>query len=125
MKNIFRRYFWVILDFILIYVALTLSLILRFGEDSGPYFYLCRKLFIYLPLFYYLFALLFRLYKRVWRYLSINDLFLIIEVATAGIFSFMFKFDGRFFSPSNSSRPNLVFYFSLGGGKQIGLEIIF
>jgi len=121
MKNTFRRYFWVILDFILIDVALTLSLILRFGEDSGHYFYLCRELFIYLPLFYHLFALLFRLYKRVWRYLSINDLFLIIEVATAGIFSSLLclNLTEGFFPPRTVVALTWFFILALVGGSRL------
>jgi len=121
MKNIFRRYFWVVLDFILIDVALTLSLILRFGEDSGHYFYLCRELFIYLPLFYHLFALLFRLYKRVWRYLSINDLFLIIEVATAGIFSSLLclNLTEGFFLPRTVVALTWFFILALVGGSRL------
>jgi FlaA1/EpsC-like NDP-sugar epimerase len=93
MKNIIRKYFWVILDFILIDVSLILALVLRFGEDCGSFFYLYRELFAYLPLFFYLFAVVFRLYKRIWRYLSIKDLFLITEVVTAGIFASILCFN--------------------------------
>lgn len=87
MKRILKRFVWVVLDFILIDVALVLSLILRFGKDSSSHFYLYRELFVYLPLFFYLSAAIFRLYRRIWRYLSIGDLFLITEVITAGIFA--------------------------------------
>ena len=87
MKNIIRRFSWIILDIIFINVSLILSLILRFGEGWGTYFYVYRGLIIYLTGFFLLFAVVFRLYKRIWRYLSIGDLFLITEVVTAGIFA--------------------------------------
>ncbi len=86
MKNIIRRFFWVVLDIIFINVSLILSLILRFGEDWGTYFYVYRGLIIYLVGFFLLFAVVLRLYKRIWRYLSISDLFLIAEVITGGMF---------------------------------------
>jgi FlaA1/EpsC-like NDP-sugar epimerase len=122
MKNIIRKYFWVILDFILIDVSLILSLILRFGEDCSPYFYLYRELFAYLPLFFYLFAVVFKLYKRIWRYLSIKDLFLITEVVTAGVFASVLCFNlvEGFFLPRTVIA--LTWFFSLasiGGSKLI------
>lgn len=86
MKNIIRRFSWIILDIVFINVSLILSLILRFGEGWGTYFYVYRELIIYLTGFFLLFAVVFRLYKRIWRYLSIGDLFLIAEVITGGIF---------------------------------------
>jgi len=87
MKRFFRSFFWVILDIVFINVSLILSLILRFGEGWGAYFYVYQELIIYLSGFFLLFAVIFRLYKRIWRYLSIGDLFLIAEVVTGGIFS--------------------------------------
>ena len=86
MKNFFERFSWVVLDIIFINVSLILSLILRFGEGWGSYFCVYRELIIYLTGFFLLFAVVFRLYKRIWRYLSISDLFLIAEVITGGIF---------------------------------------
>ena len=87
MKNIIRRFSWVVLDLVFINVSLILSLILRFGRGWEIYFYVYRELIIYLTGFFLLFAVVFRLYKRIWRYLSIGDLFLITEVVTAGIFA--------------------------------------
>ncbi|HAJ32556.1 MAG TPA: nucleoside-diphosphate sugar epimerase [Candidatus Atribacteria bacterium] len=87
MKNIIRRFSWVVLDIVFINVSLILSLILRFGEGWRTYFYVYRGLIIYLSGFFLLFAVVFRLYKRIWRYLSISDLFLIAEVVTGGIFA--------------------------------------
>jgi len=86
MKNIIRRFYWVILDIVFINVSLVLSLILRFGKDWEIYFYVYRELIVYLTGLFLLFAIVFRLYKRIWRYLSIGDLFLIAEVVTGGIF---------------------------------------
>ena len=80
MKNIIRRFSWIILDVVFINVSLILSLILRFGKGWEIYFYVYRELIIYLTGFFLLFAVVFRLYKRIWRYLSIGDLFLITEV---------------------------------------------
>lgn len=85
MKNIFRSFSWVVLDIVFINVSLILSLLLRFGEGWGTYFYVYRELIIYLTGFFLLFAVISRLYKRIWRYLSIGDLFLIAEVVTGGI----------------------------------------
>ena len=86
MKRFFRSFFWIVLDIVFINVSLILSLILRFGEGWGTYFYVYRGLIIYLSGFFLLFAVIFRLYKRIWRYLSIGDLFLMAEVVTGGIF---------------------------------------
>ncbi len=86
MKRFFRSFSWVVLDIVFINVSLILSLILRFGKGWGTYFYVYRELIVYLTGFFLLFAVVFRLYKRIWRYLSISDLFLIAEVVTGGIF---------------------------------------
>jgi len=85
MKRLFRSFSWVVLDIVFINVSLILSLILRFGEGWGIYFYVYRELCIYLSGFFLLFAVIFKLYKRIWRYLSVGDLFLIAEVVTGGI----------------------------------------
>jgi FlaA1/EpsC-like NDP-sugar epimerase len=87
MKNIIRSFFWVVLDIVFINVSLILSLILRFGEGWRTYLYVYRELIIYLTGFFLLFAVIFKLYRRIWRYLSIGDLFLIAEVVTGGIFA--------------------------------------
>ena len=86
MKRFFRSISWVVLDIVFINVSLILSLILRFGEGWGNYFYVYRELIVYLSGLFLLFAVIFRLYRRIWRYLSIGDLFLIAEVVTGGIF---------------------------------------
>lgn len=86
MKRFFRSFSWVVLDIVLLNVSLILSLILRFGEGWGNYFYVYRESIVYLSGLFLLFSVIFRLYKRIWRYLSIGDLFLIAEVVTGGIF---------------------------------------
>ena len=86
MGKIFRRFFWVVLDLVLINISLILSFVLRFGKGWRAYFYVYRELFFYLSISFLLFTLIFKLYKRIWRYLSIGDLFLIAEVVTGGIF---------------------------------------
>jgi len=86
MKRFFRSFSWVVLDIVLLNVSLILSLILRFGEGWGTYFYVYRESIVYLSGLFLLFAVILRLYRRIWRYLSIGDLFLIAEVVTGGIF---------------------------------------
>src|SRR5665648_732178 len=73
MKRFFRRFSWVVLDIVFINVSLILSLILRFGEGWGTYFYVYRGLVVYLTGFFLLFAVIFRLYKRI-RRIRIEDL---------------------------------------------------
>ncbi len=86
MEKFFRKFYWAVLDLLFINSALIFSLILRFGKDWRAYFYVYRELFLYLSISFLLFALIFKLYKRIWRYLSIGDLFLIAEVVTGGMF---------------------------------------
>lgn len=87
MKRFFRSFYWVILDIVFINVSLILSLILRFGEGWGTFSYVYWGSIIYLSGFFLLFAVIFKLYRRIWRYLSIGDLFLIAEIVTGGIFA--------------------------------------
>jgi FlaA1/EpsC-like NDP-sugar epimerase len=85
-EKFFRKFYWVGLDLLFVNFALIFSLILGFGKGWSTYFYVYRELFFYLSISFILFALIFKLYKRVWRYLSISDLFLIAEVVTGGMF---------------------------------------
>ena len=85
MEKFFRKFYWLVLDLLSINIALIFSLILSFGKDWSTYFYVYRELFFYLSISFLLFALIFKLNKRIWRYLSIGDLFLIAEVVTAGM----------------------------------------
>jgi len=84
-QKIFRKFYWLVLDLLFINFALIFSLILGFGKGWSTYFYVYRGLFFYLSISFLLFALIFKFYKRVWRYLSIGDLFLIAKVVTGGM----------------------------------------
>ncbi len=86
MDKIIRKFYWVVLDLVFINISFVLSLVLRFSKEWDAYFFLCPESLIYLSVSFFIFALFFRLYTRIWRYLSIGDLFLITEVVTAGVF---------------------------------------
>lgn len=86
MGKIIRKFSWVVLDLVFINISFILSLVLRFGKNWDSYFFLCPTSLAYLSVSFSIFALFFRLYIRIWRYLSIGDLFLITEVVTAGVF---------------------------------------
>lgn len=80
-----KKFYWVVQDLLFINFALILSIILRFGKDWKQYCYQCKELFIYFPISYIIFAILFKLYNRLWIYISINDLFLITKTVTLGM----------------------------------------
>ena len=121
MKKILKRFVWVILDLTLIDVALIITLVLKYGKDCSPYFYLYRDLFVYLPLFFHLSTAIFRLYKRMWRYLSIGDLFLITEVVTAGVFASVLCLNlvEGFFPPRTVMALTWFFSLTLVGGSRL------
>jgi len=120
MKKFLRSFYWVILDIIFINVSLIFSLILRFGKGWEIYFYVYRELIIYLTGFFLLFAVVFRLYKRIWRYLSIGDLFLITEVVTAGIFASVLCLNlVGFFPPRTVIALTWFFSLALVGGSRL------
>jgi len=83
----YRKFCWVVHDLLFINFALVLSLILRFGQDWAEHFYEVKELFIYFSISYIVFAILFKLYQRIWRYISINDLFLIAGTVTIAMIS--------------------------------------
>jgi len=85
MWKFYRRIYWVIQDLLLINFALMLSLILRFGRDWLSNFYQFKELFIYFSISYIVFAMLFKLYNRLWRYISISDLLLIAKTVTMAV----------------------------------------
>jgi FlaA1/EpsC-like NDP-sugar epimerase len=121
MKKITRSISWVVLDVVFINISLILSLILRFGKGWDIYFYVYRELIIYLTGFFLLFAWVFRLYKRIWRYLSIGDLFLITEVVTAGIFASILCLNlvEGFFPPRTVIALAWFFSLALVGGSKL------
>jgi FlaA1/EpsC-like NDP-sugar epimerase len=120
-RKILKRFVWVVLDFILIDVSLIITLVLKYGKECIPYFYLYRELFVYLPLFFHLSAAIFRLYRRMWRYLSIGDLFLITEVVTAGIFASVLCLNlvKGFFPPRTVIALTWFFSLALVGGSKL------
>lgn len=85
MENYFKKYYWVIQDLLFINIALILSLVLRFGQDWLQHLDEFKELLIYFSISYIAFAMIFKLYKRLWRYISINDLFLITWTVTAAM----------------------------------------
>jgi len=87
MRKIFLKFYWVIFDLALINFAIILSLILRFGMQWTTYFYIYKELFFYFSIFFVFFALISKLYRRLWRYLCIEDLFLIAKVVSGGLIS--------------------------------------
>jgi len=80
--KLYSKIFWVVQDLLLINFALILSLILRFGQDWILHFYQLIGLCIYFSISYIIFAQLFKLYNRLWRYISIHDLLLITQTVT-------------------------------------------
>jgi len=82
LKRYSWKLFWVFVDLFFINFALAFSFVLRFGRDWGENLYQYRIVFLYFSILYLAFALIFKLYSRVWIYISINDLFLIAETIT-------------------------------------------
>ena len=85
MKKYFKSFSWVVSDILFINIALAISILLRFGKDFWTRFYLYQETFIYLTLSFLLFAVIFKLYKRIWRYISIGDILLIIGIITVSL----------------------------------------
>lgn len=73
------------MDLFFINISLALSIVLRFGSDWGENFYQYRIVFLYLSILYLIFAFIFKLYSRIWRFICINDLFLIAETVTGAV----------------------------------------
>jgi len=72
-------------DLLFVNIALALSIVLRFGSDWRENLYQYRSVFLYFSILYLVFAFMFKLYDRVWRYISINDLFLIAGTVSGAI----------------------------------------
>jgi len=72
-------------DLFFINISLALSFVLRFGRDWGENLYRYKMAFLYLSILYLIFAFIFKLYDRVWTYVSINDLFLIAGTVTGAV----------------------------------------
>jgi len=121
MWKFYRRIYWVIQDLLLINFALILSLILIFGRDWVSNFYQFKELFIYFSISYILFAMLFKLYNRLWRYISISDLFLITWTVTfAIIFSFLYlNLVIKIYIPLSVKALTWFFSLALVGGSRL------
>ena len=125
MEKYFRKFYWLGLDLLSINIALMLSLILAYGKNWITYFYVYRELFLYLSIAFLLFTLIFKLNQRVWRYLSIGDLFLITEAVTAGLLVsllYLTGIKGMVFLPTVLV---LTWFFSLAliGGSRLAWRI--
>lgn len=121
MKNFFRSFSWVVLDIVFINIALAISILLRFGEEFWARFYLYQETFIYLSLSFLLFAIIFKLYKRIWRYISTGDILLIIGIITVSLFISILCFNIRkgFFLPRTLIALTWFFGLTLIGGSRL------
>lgn len=73
------------MDLFFVNISLVLSFVLTFRSDWRENLYQSRSTFLYLSVLYLIFAFIFKLYSRIWRYISINDLFLITGTVTATV----------------------------------------
>ena len=121
MKRIFSIIFWTILDLFFINIALIVSILLRFGEDFWTRFYLYQETFLYLSLSFLLFAIIFKLYKRIWRYISTGDILLIIGIITVSLFISILCLNIRkgFFLPRTLLTLTWFFSLTLIGGSRL------
>lgn len=121
MKRIFNISFWTILDLFFINIALGIAILLRFGEDFWPRYYLYQETFIYLSLSFFLFAIIFKLYKRIWRYISTGDILLIIGIITVSLFVSILCLNIRkgFFLPRTLIALTWFFGLTLIGGSRL------
>jgi FlaA1/EpsC-like NDP-sugar epimerase len=121
MKKFFRSFSWIVSDILFINVALAISILLRFGEEFWTRFYLYQETFIYLTLSFLLFAIIFKLYKRIWRYISTGDILLIIGIITISLFISILCFNIRkgFFLPRTLIALTWFFSLALIGGSRL------
>jgi len=121
MKRIFSIIFWTILDLFFINIALIVSILLRFGEDFWTRFYLYQETFLYLSLSFLLFAIIFKLYKRIWRYISTGDILLLIGTITVSLFISIVCLNIRkgFFLPRTLLTLTWFFSLTLIGGSRL------
>lgn len=74
-------------------MAFVFSIILRFGSNWLESLYQYRIVYIHLSLSYIIFVIIFKLYSRVWSYISISDLFLIAKTITATVVAWVLYFN--------------------------------
>lgn len=85
MKRYSSKLSWICADLFFINIAFAFSIVLRFGWDWREYIYQYRSTFLILSILYLIFAFIFKLYKRIWIFISISDLILIAETVTATV----------------------------------------
>jgi FlaA1/EpsC-like NDP-sugar epimerase len=121
MKEFFRSFSWVVSDIVFINIALAISILLRFGEEFWARFYLYQETFIYLSLSFLLFAIIFKLYKRIWRYISTGDILLIIGIVSVSLFISILCLNIRigFFLPRTLIALTWFFGLTLIGGSRL------
>ena len=122
MEKYFRRSFWICFDLFSINIAFIFSIILRFGRNWGENLYQYRIIFLYLSLFYIIFAIVFKLYSRIWAYISIRDLFLIAETVTVTVVALVLYFNivmGIYFPWTVKALTWFISVSLIGGSKLI------
>ncbi len=121
MKKPFGNFFWISLDLLSINIAFVLSVILRFGKDWGEYLDKYKAAFIYLTIFYFIFALIFKLYNRIWVYTSINSLFMVAVTIICAVTACVLYFNiGReIYFPRTVQVLTWFISFSLIGGSKL------
>ena len=122
MEKCFRKFFWLCVDLFSINIAFALSIVLRFGMDCRGAFYQYRIVFLYLSLFYLIFAVIFKLYSRVWEYISICDLFLIAKTVTCMVVALILYFNigkGIYFPWTVKALTWFISVSLIGGSKLV------
>ncbi len=120
MQKQFGNFFWISLDLLSINIAFVLSVILRFGKDWGEYLDKYKAAFIYLTIFYFIFALIFKLYNRIWVYTSINSLFMVAVTIICAVTACVLYFNiGReiYFPRTVQVLTWFISFSSIGGSK--------
>lgn len=121
MQKQFGNFLWICLDLLSINIAFVLSVILRFGKDWIEYLYKYKAAFIYLTIFYFIFALIFKLYNRIWIYTSINSLVMVIFTITCAVVACVLYFNigKEIFFPRTVQALTWFISISLIGGSKL------
>lgn len=122
MKSFFKeRTILILSDVLFINLAFILALLLRFeGQVPSQYWITHMILFLPLTVVYFFFFYLFRLYKHLWRYASISELFSIFFAVSAGTFFFFLlsaALPGYFFPRSVLLNSWILLLFFTGGSR--------
>lgn len=115
-----------LIDMVLVVCALYFALLLRFeGQVPAAYLAAAGSLIIPVLLLNFLVSLLVGLYRRLWRYASINDLLLVTLVASltaAGTFFYSWHFDVML--PRSVYIMFLVLLLFLLGASRLSLRLL-